>query len=138
MEYARQTVEIALSQRKSAGIRIRQPLLSLATITPTALSEQIKLIIKEEVNVKKATNIAKANIISATLDTTITPELEAEGQARDLVRKIQEERKRVGTKLDEKVDVELPEWPKDFEDYIKKQALVYSLTKGNKLQVKRS
>ncbi len=64
------------------------------------------------------------------LDTNLTPQLKAEGQARDIVRKIQEERKNLGTKLDDKVDVWLPLWPKEFEQEIKNKALVNSLSKG--------
>ena len=44
---------------------------------------------------------------------------------------IQEERKKLGTALDEKVSVTLPSWPSEFENEIKKKALVASLTKGD-------
>ena len=50
--------------------------------------------------------------------------------SRDLVRKIQEERKALGTSLDEKVDVALPDWPKEFESEIQRKALISSLSKG--------
>ncbi|MEX2013148.1 MAG: hypothetical protein WD967_01970, partial [Candidatus Levyibacteriota bacterium] len=52
------------------------------------------------------------------------------GEARDIVRKIQEERKKIGTKLDEKVDVQIEGWPKEFENEIKRKALVNSISKG--------
>ena len=64
------------------------------------------------------------------LDDTITPELKAEGDARDIVRKIQAERKVMGTSLDEKVNVSLESWPKEFESEIKRKALINSLTIG--------
>ncbi len=43
---------------------------------------------------------------------------------------IQGERKKIGTSLSEKVNVSLPDWPKDFEEDIKRRALVSSLSKG--------
>ena len=58
------------------------------------------------------------------------------GQAREIVRQIQEARKKQETRLDEKVDVILPAWPSQHEKYIKLNALANSLTKGE-FQVKR-
>ena len=66
----------------------------------------------------------------------MTPELIEEGQARGVIRKIQEERKKLGTNLDEEVAVSLEDWPKAFENYIKQQALVKTFTKGS-FEVKR-
>jgi len=43
---------------------------------------------------------------------------------------IQDERKKLETSLDEKVDIVLESWPEAFEEYIKNNALVNSLTKG--------
>ncbi|MDP2585378.1 MAG: hypothetical protein Q8P29_00700, partial [Candidatus Levybacteria bacterium] len=60
-----------------------------------------------------------------------------EGEARDIVRMIQGERKKLGTALDEKVDVVLKDWPKKFEEEIKKKAMVSNLTKGEKFIVIR-
>jgi hypothetical protein len=65
------------------------------------------------------------------IDTNLTQELIAEREAREIVRMIQQERKKVGTSLDEKIDVSLEEWPEEFEEYIKKNALVNSITKGS-------
>jgi hypothetical protein len=53
------------------------------------------------------------------------------------VRSIQEERKKIGTIIDETVNVVLPEWPEKFEEYIKLNALVGSITKGGQLEVKK-
>ncbi|MBI2031163.1 MAG: isoleucine--tRNA ligase [Candidatus Levybacteria bacterium] len=137
MDIARQTVEIALAKRKSEGIRVRQPLASLATVTPISLSESLKVIVKDEVNVKEITNIVKINTVSADLDFKKSPKLEAEWRAREIVRKIQEERKRLGTRLDEKVDLEIDDWPKEFEDYIKKNALIDKIKKSKNFTVLR-
>ena len=74
--------------------------------------------------------MCKKGELTVDLDLTITPELKAEGEARDIVRRIQDERKKLGTNLDEQVSVTIEEWPVAFEAYIKKQALVSDLTKG--------
>ena len=53
------------------------------------------------------------------------------------MRSIQEERKKLGTKLDEQVNVVLDSWPKEFEDQIKRKALIRSLTAGETFKVSR-
>ncbi|MBP9719604.1 MAG: hypothetical protein KBD46_03965, partial [Candidatus Levybacteria bacterium] len=75
--------------------------------------------------------------LKVTLDTEITEELKKDGQARDIVRKIQEERKHMGTTMDEKVNVTLPEWPAEFEEEIKRKALIKTITKGDSFAVSR-
>jgi isoleucyl-tRNA synthetase len=132
MKVVRKIVEISLSQRKEAQLKVRHPLAKVTVNGVAALSEQLTQLIKDEVNVKEVVFDKKAEKeeISVVLDTTITPELKAEGEARDIVRQIQDERKKLGTDLAEKVDVVLETWPEKFEDYIKKNALVNTLTKG--------
>ncbi|HZQ29965.1 MAG TPA: isoleucine--tRNA ligase [Patescibacteria group bacterium] len=59
------------------------------------------------------------------------------GEARDIVRTIQEERKKLGTKLTDRVSVILPDWPKEFEDEIKRKAMVKEIKKGSEFKVER-
>ena len=59
------------------------------------------------------------------------------GEAREIIRRIQEERKKLETKLDEKIDVVLEKWPSEYESYIKKNALIKTLSKGNEFHIKR-
>ncbi len=129
MEQARKVVEIAHSQRKEAQLKVRQPLASLATVTPIELSEKVRKVVADEVNVLGVTN-KKGDEVSVKLDTVLTSELEARGKVRDIIRKIQEERKQLGTALDEKVNVSLLEWPSELEDEIKRKALINTLQKG--------
>lgn len=56
--------------------------------------------------------------------------LQKEGEARDIVRKIQGERKNLGTTLTDKVNVSIESWPEEFEEEIKRKALVLELKKG--------
>lgn len=136
MKNAREIVEQAHSLRKKAGIKVRQPLELLSVRSPFTLSFDTLSIISSEVNVKNVHH-ERASSVSVKLDTNITDSLRNEAEAREISRRIQEERKNMGTKLDERVDVILPDWPKEFEDYVKKRALVDNLIKGDKFEIKR-
>lgn len=124
MDKVKKIVEAGHAIRKEKQIALRQPL-SRVMINGSGL-ESFYDLIKDELNVKDVLGGGK----KVEIDTKITPELKAEGEMRDIVRKIQEERKNLKTELDEMVEVTLPEWPKDFEDEIKKRALVSSISKG--------
>lgn len=129
MILARKIVEMTHSQRKEAGFNLRQPLARLTVVNTRGLSDEVKQVIADEVNVK-GVEVSLGEELSVTLDTTMTSKLKEEGEAREIARKIQEERKKLGTKLSEKVIVTLPSWPKEYEEYIAKKALVLKFIKG--------
>ncbi|HET9946900.1 MAG TPA: isoleucine--tRNA ligase [Patescibacteria group bacterium] len=139
MQLVRKIVELGLGQRKEQSIKVRQPLRQLSVLgLETELREDLFKLIKDEVNVKEVVFSEGKGELRVVLDTKLTPELEKEGKAREIVRQIQEERKKLGTSLEEKVSVILPDFPEEFAEYIKKKALVDSLTKGEQFEVKRS
>ena len=131
MQSVRSICEQGHAQRKLNNLKVRQPLQKITI--DKEFSEDLLQLIKDELNVKDVVNGDKVE-----LDTKLSRELVAEGKARDLVRDIQSARKTAGTALDEKIVVELPDWPKEHEDYIKRQTLATSLKKGDKLQIIRS
>lgn len=134
----RKIVEAGLSERKEKQLKVRQPLRKLSvTGLKVDLNEDLLKLIKAEVNIKDVVTAKGDDELHAELDTEITPELQEEGEAREIIRKIQDERKKLGTSLDEKVDVALPSWPASYETLIKKKALVDSLTQGEAFQVTR-
>lgn len=137
MEYARRAVELAHAQRKSANIGVRQPLSSLETVTPILLTVQEKIIVRDEVNVKTVENKIGKNLTAKINVKNITPELKAEGQAREIIRQIQIERKKLGTLLTDRVDVYLHSWPAKWEAEIKRKALVEKLVKSEEFKVVR-
>ncbi|MDO8660133.1 MAG: isoleucine--tRNA ligase [Candidatus Parcubacteria bacterium] len=138
MALARKIVEIAHARRKEAGIKVRQPLAELKVKSEKLMvNEDIIGLIADEINVKKVTFEKGKEEMIAILDTDLTKELEEEGEAREIVREIQKQRKILGTTLDEKVNVSLENWPVAFESYIKKNALVEILQKGSKFSVNR-
>ena len=112
MDTVRQIVEVALAARAQSGFKVRQPLaqlyFTLSTKRPP-LSEELIGIIRDEVNVKvvierediltalkedRAYQIAESGGVIIALHTMITPELKQEGQLRDLMRHVQESRKK--------------------------------------------
>ena len=99
MGEVREVVKEALSQRANAGIKVRQPLAKLI-IKNYELKNKKELLelIQDEVNVKKIT-FGK----SLKLDTRITPELKEEGMVREVIRQIQEMRKKAKLKPKDKV-----------------------------------
>ena len=133
MIYARQIAENAHALRKEKGVKVKQPLNKMITTSPIVLKEEILAIIGSELNIHNISNTGNNGKDAATveeIDFEITPELLAEGEVRDIVRKIQQERKTIGTSLDELIDVSIPQWPEKFEEEIKKKALIRNLSKG--------
>ena len=126
-------VEKAHAARKEAGIRVRQPL-AVLTVTGIELSDELIELVKDELNVKsvKASN---GKDLAVDLDTVLTPTLVEEGRARDLVRDIQSARKEAGLTPTQKVKVQLPDWPAEFEDMIKDKTGATELVRGSELQI---
>ncbi|MBI3495568.1 isoleucine--tRNA ligase [Candidatus Berkelbacteria bacterium] len=98
MATSRSLVSEALKVRAEQGIKVRQPLARL-TINK-ALPEPLLELIADEINVRKVV-VGK----TFSLDTAITAELEQEGIAREVIRFIQDLRKRAGCRLSDTVQV---------------------------------
>jgi len=137
MELVRTLCQLAHAQRQLANIKIRQPLSNLDLHCPFELSPELLAIIGEEVNVKSV-NITKiTNDLKVILETTITPQLAAEGEYRDLIRNIQVLRKTQGLQVTDRINVFAPSWPKNFEKQILEKTLADSIQKGNTLSLEK-
>jgi len=108
MQKVREVVEKAHAVRKEKKIPVRQPLSSFSTMQKP-VSKNLEYLLMDEINVKKIIWDSTTD----KFDVKITPELEEESKARDLMRKIQEERKNMGLNLTQKVDVVNTWIPKD-------------------------
>ncbi len=132
MNLVRDIVSLAHATRKDAQIKLRQPLAKITVSSPEKkLPQEFINLLKEEINVKDVV-WQKGDSLDVLLDTKITPQLEAEGQAREVIRKIQQLRKKAQLKPDQKVSVTLPNWPKQFEKEIKQKTQVKKIIKGSK------
>lgn len=134
MIVVRKIVEAGHSVRKEKGLRVRQPLKEVRIKNiELSLDKNLIKLIEDELNVKDVslTDEKKGEELEVDFDLTMTPELEAEGKARDIIRMIQDERKKLETKPTEVIDVTLEEWPEAFEEEIKRKTLTATLSKGS-------
>lgn len=116
MVYLRDIVEKVHAKRKELGIPVRQPLIEAIVVSPDKRFEKLSMdlfkIAEDELNVKRLVfKFAKEELVE--LNTKITPKLEEEAKARELLRKIQEERKKMNISFTQPTIVYSPWLPKD-------------------------
>lgn len=138
MVKARELVEIGHAQRKQSGVKVRIPLKIGNYSGPLEFRTEVLEVIKGELNIEDLRFQRDERNYSLDIDTTEKNQDVEAGKARDIVRKIQEERKSLGTRVDEKVNVVLEDWPKEFEDFIKRKGLISNLKKGNPFKVEKN
>ena len=129
MEEARKIAEAAHSFRKQEGIKVRIPIKS-ASYSGTKLSEDVTDVLKAEINVQnlKFDQTKKDGLFFA--DSSLDNQDTEAGEAREIIRQIQAERKSINAQIDQYVKVTLLSWPRKYEELIKKQALIKTLEKG--------
>ncbi len=139
-DFVLKIIEIGLRERDKAQIGLRWPLKSariLAQLVPEfkkGMGSELENIIKVQLNVKKLEleldngMMRDVNILTnVKLDTTITPELEAEGYTREMSRQVQDFRKKLGLKKEDSVELaifadrELAEILHSHENFLKKR-----------------
>jgi isoleucyl-tRNA synthetase len=131
MARAKQAVEAGLAARDNVRLKVRQPLASIA-LPGDPLPDDIAQIVREELNVKALVFGAP----EVKLDTEITEELRLEGLAREVVRAIQDRRKKVGLNVEDRIDTRyetdgmLSRAIERHADYIKNETLSVSLEPG--------
>ena len=92
-------MSLGLELRANAKIKVRQPLQK--AVIKEALGEEIATIVRDELNVKEiVADATQGELI--TLDMTLTGALKQEGETRELLRAVQELRKKKGLKPGEK------------------------------------
>jgi isoleucyl-tRNA synthetase len=112
--------------RKKENIPVRQPLASLQ-VKGERLQDEYKELVKEELNVKDVVMGEETK-----LDTSITPELKAEGDYRELIRAVQDLRKTSGLTPSDVVtiiiDPQAQQLLSQFIDDFKKTVLAKNVT----------
>lgn len=160
MNLARKIVEGLHSLRQTHGIRVRQPLAAWSIDSKSApvLTNKLELmeVISQETNIKNYTPgldtlpgqhtdsldtgyTSDHGPLTVIVDLEITPQLENEGRARELIRQIQSQRKKLKVGLDQPIYATLP---KDAQDLgpelltdIQAKTLTQKLSFGGKLKV---
>jgi isoleucyl-tRNA synthetase len=130
METVRAYVNQGLSLRAKAGLKVRQP---LASVTIPQLGEHVDFvpILQDELNVKKVIvsnkpvklseedaklyGVAEADVV---IDRVLTPELKREGMMRDVIRQVQESRKKAGLDVSDRIILQLTTTDKELEKAI--------------------
>ncbi len=120
MQAMRGMVELGLSARKEANIKVRQPLEYLVyrfkDSEKLPLDSKLQQVLAEELNVKEVNVVPEIGELPDTikrensdaeilLSTKITPELKIEGYGRELERQVQDLRKKSGLNVGELVDL---------------------------------
>jgi len=131
MEKTREVVKLALTERARSRIKVRQPLSELQ-ITNYKLRKEKELLelIKDEINVKKIT-FGK----SMKLDTKITPALKEKGMIREVIRQIQEMRKKAGYKPRHRILVQCSGTPELNKILVRNKSLILEETKAKDFQL---
>lgn len=133
MKIVRFVVSVGLQTRAENKIKVRQP---LGSVSAQPLGTELEEIVKEELNVKKYDSVdfnEKDGYLNI-LDLTITPELKLEGEAREIIRAIQEGRKKAGFNVEDRIMLGYTGKETVFEqfgDMIAKEVLATEVQKGD-------
>ena len=118
MQATRDIVSIGLRERDKAQMSLKWPLTKATVISKIELSEDLRGIIKNELNVKNITITKEDSETSVELDLKLTPELEAEGFAREISRKIQAGRRKAELVKEDNISVKIDS---EFNDILESQ-----------------
>lgn len=138
MSLARQAVEQGLAARDAAGIKIRQMLAELKVSGGGALNQDYLDLIAEELNVQKVIWSGGEDKLQVLLDTVITPELQLEGNKRELIRTINALRKEAGLTINDKIEIRIESseetfsWLAGWSEELKKATIAASLEQGKR------
>lgn len=148
MAVVRKAIELGLSIRAENGIKVRQPLeKAFIDAKGVELGQQYCRLMAEELNVKevvvgvveagKNIVVKDEKVVSAGIDTKITESLAKEGNMRELVRRIQNARKKASFEISDRIIVWYEGMEEVFEEYekeISKEVLATEIRKTSELQ----
>ena len=127
MDRGRKLASVVHAFRKEHSIKVRIPLKALDYKGSQELTVDVEKVVLDEVNVNKLIYKGQSEKYSISGDTSEKNQDLVAGEAREIVRSIQAKRKELGVKITDYVSVTLPSWPKEHEEWIKKQTLAKAL-----------
>jgi isoleucyl-tRNA synthetase len=121
MARLREAITVGLAQRATGGIKVRQPLGQAKVWNifdngqPADSYEPYLEILREELNVKAVVidfpgehgQADNETAVGIEVDLTLTPALRREGQAREIIRNVQQARKAAGLEVDDRIALTL-------------------------------
>ncbi len=151
MQLTRDVVSLALNLRTETQIKVRQPLTAIYIENNSKKASVIEELVMDEVNVKSIVSsvpandlpIAEQKELKVWLDTSITPELEVEGFSRELIRTIQDLRKKAGLSVADEINVvylsneENEKAVNSYGEEIKQKVSAVQLEPGEDYQIKK-
>ncbi len=140
MKLVREVVQYGHAKRKIEGWGVKDPQKEIKISAPgnynSIENENVLLdIILQELNTYAIEVNSQLVYRHPNFERITDDYLQKQGDARRIIRSIQEERKKLALKPSDTIDVHLPEWPEEFEEDIKKKASINSLMKGDTLTV---
>lgn len=104
MGRTRSVVSKALERRSDAGINVRQALGGMTVTVPSGeFAFAYQALVMDEVNVKSIE--VKKGDYAVELDLVLTPELVREGTVREIIRRVNDLRKKQGLTLEDRIDL---------------------------------
>ncbi len=137
MDLARKIVELGHSLRREKQLKARQPLASLKVsgFADLEYRDELEALLLMELNVKKIEWLEKDGDLKVDYDFNLTAELRTEGEAREIIRQIQDLRKVALLDMNRIVEVELPTWPEFWQAEIESKTNT-KLVKGEEVGLK--
>jgi isoleucyl-tRNA synthetase len=152
MAFVRKVCSIGSAIRKEQNMPIRQPLMNISVLKEMTLPEDLKDLIRDELNVKDVLFAAvnpqgnyqskEEGGLQVFLNMELNEDLEVEGYMREFVREAQKSRKDAGVDWDAKVIMQYKADEKyqkalaKFEKEIKEKTLVESFIAGDSFKIK--
>ena len=133
-DLALQLIEKGLAERTKQGIGLKWPLAKAKINLTEKLHPELEKLISNQLNIKSI-NFSKSESFSIKLDTVLTPELEAEGYAREISRNIQAFRKKLGLNKKEFVETYIIVDEKFQKILQKKKNFIKNRTNSSKLDI---
>lgn len=106
MQLAQQILTAILSEREKIRVGLRWPLASAKITAKESIRKDLILLIEKQSNIKKISIInSEGPEIKISLNAAMTPELEQEGYAREVMRRVQDLRKKAGLRKEDKINL---------------------------------